>query len=89
MTSLVRRGSPLNLILNPVLETEADAELHSGEAGEWKLMFHRECEFTDYLGKPDDEGYYSGTSHRVTVQRVQEASFVRSQFILDTCFPHG
>jgi hypothetical protein len=38
VTSLIRRGSPLNFILNPVQETEADAELHSGEAGEWRLI---------------------------------------------------
>ena len=91
VTSLIRRGSPLNFILNPVGDCEADTELYEREAGEWRLiittgtssplftyrlMFHRQCQWSDYLGQKDDESYYAGTSHRVSLSRVEEASFV-------------
>lgn len=92
MTSLIRRGSPLNYVLSPVGDCEADKELYEREAGEWRLimtttgtssplftyrlMFHREAAWSDYLGQRDDEGYYAGTSHRVSLGRVEEASFV-------------
>ena len=70
VTSLTHRGNPLNFTLSPVAD---ETDLYAAEAGEWRLMFNRECQFTEYLGNQDKNGYYFGISHKVTVDRVKEA----------------
>ena len=73
VTSLIHRGNPLNFTLNSVNQGENEADL-TQEAGEWRLLFHRECQFTDYLGARDKEGNYSGFSYKVTLDRVKDVS---------------
>ena len=70
VTSLTHRGNPLNFTLSPVAD---ETDLYAPEAGEWRLMFNRQCQFTEYLGNQDKDGYYFGISHKVTVDRVKEA----------------
>lgn len=87
VTSLTHRGNPLNFTLSPVAD---ETDLYATEAGEWRLMFNRESQFTEYLGNQDKNGYYFGISHKVTVDRVKEARTRRWRgldiFLHNFCF---
>lgn len=72
--SLIHRGDPLNFNLHPVRENENDPDPYEGEAGAWRLMYNREAQWLDYLGRADSQGFYFGVSHKVKIDTVKEVS---------------